>query len=744
MVNRPAELPPVPLTDRKPRPWQRPWFLPLLITLLAASLRFMFLDRPGIWGDEASTFGRVNGTDAQLIERLKFDGFMPLHYQLYFLLAHLVKLTPLWMRLWPALAGTATIPATFFLARQLVSRRVALVAMLLAATSAFQLYYSRDAKMYAGQWLFVVLSMGCFFWWLAPEPVQKASRRLRYWLWIFCSLAAIGIHAPSLLVIGLQPLFFLAHPGKRWSRALAMLLGIAFLAAVPAIYYSTYNKWIENAQDNWNTSMLQWVKLYNDGRELPQLLRFTGTAYAFGWEWPDKPFVRSEVQPWVLRSFELASITLAAVLLLGILPWKTLFSRARTFTRNLIRKREPAHPRPSLPAEFSPLSLPRLTFILGAWITLPATILYTLSMDAPTAPWWPILEILHTHGHALLTPPALLTAAIALLILIALAFSLRRKFEWATFFLSVFLLVGLSSAIFAGIMFKRYHPGALHGWALAWPPWRNVKFDAWTKPEYGKMLWMPRYLGGVYPALLLITAALLTRLPAGIRHLAIFALVAVNLANHAALLYLSPEPPIASVVADLWADSEAQKAGITGGPPIVFHGGGRWGSGYEPGTSNLTGVVGRYHVALLAGVPLDPEQFRAGWSFVEKFLVSRANLRPAAIRAELAKRPGVTSLLYWSRADPAPTTRGTPATPFTLALGRQWELASSEFFQSYDHWTWWKRGTLSRTLYHLRENLPPEPPQPPPRRPTTPRPATRPTTRPNTHPTTHPTTRPPR
>jgi predicted membrane-bound mannosyltransferase len=127
------------------------------LTLIGGVLRFINLDQPPLLWDEAATYTRVCGTYQQLIAVLRTDGFVPLHYELYWLMGRLATLTPFVMRLIPAICGTLMIPAIYLLARQVASRRVATVAAALTAFSAFLLVYSRDAKMYMELWLAATL-----------------------------------------------------------------------------------------------------------------------------------------------------------------------------------------------------------------------------------------------------------------------------------------------------------------------------------------------------------------------------------------------------------------------------------------------------------------------------------------------------------------------------------------------------------------------------------------------------------
>src|SRR3954452_18321876 len=86
-----------------------PSSLVLLITVLGGVLRFAYLDRPAIWGDEAATFMRVCGTFQQLVDELVIAGFAPLHYLLYCWIGQHTPLSPVVLRLTPAIAGTLMI-----------------------------------------------------------------------------------------------------------------------------------------------------------------------------------------------------------------------------------------------------------------------------------------------------------------------------------------------------------------------------------------------------------------------------------------------------------------------------------------------------------------------------------------------------------------------------------------------------------------------------------------------------------
>jgi len=142
-----ADAQPQAHSTTPPGVWRRalPWLILLTLTAYAAFARFFWIDRPTLWIDEYATFYRTAGSFEHMMERLERDGFVPLHYLVYWWLAQQVTMTPFWLRLIPAAAGTLFVPALFLLARQLFNRKVAMLAAALAAASAWGMTYSRDA-----------------------------------------------------------------------------------------------------------------------------------------------------------------------------------------------------------------------------------------------------------------------------------------------------------------------------------------------------------------------------------------------------------------------------------------------------------------------------------------------------------------------------------------------------------------------------------------------------------------------
>src|SRR4051812_43976605 len=188
------------------------WVL-LGICLLGALLRFSFMDRPELWGDDAYTVYRTHADYQSMLDILQYDGFTPLHYELYWLLGKWHALTPHVVRLLPATFGTLMVPGMYFLASQLVRRRTALVVALFTACSAYLLGYSRDGKMYMMQRCFSAWSAATLLWWF------RSRSRVAYLAWVASSLFMASSHMTGMALLPLEALFFLTRRKVEWRES---------------------------------------------------------------------------------------------------------------------------------------------------------------------------------------------------------------------------------------------------------------------------------------------------------------------------------------------------------------------------------------------------------------------------------------------------------------------------------------------------------------------------------------------
>src|SRR5688572_30829275 len=291
----PAPTPASEPTPPEPSPKRRrvygDLFIVLGLTMLGGVLRFMLIDRPPLWGDDGFTFMGVCGTFQQMLVALQDWGFAPLHYELLWWIGQQTPLTPLMMRLAPAIAGTLMVPAMYWLARELTSRKVALVAALFAATSAYLLNYSRDAKMYMSFWLMCTVNFAALLWWL------RARNGVAWWSWVASGVAMLGLNmiggfvlviellavlltrdarwrsvGQSLAAIGWAPVLIYNAPYTRlfmrfrWPPLVLFVLGFAVMMIGPIGYYGYFNRYVEKIEDRFgglHTGGLGWINSYN-------------------------------------------------------------------------------------------------------------------------------------------------------------------------------------------------------------------------------------------------------------------------------------------------------------------------------------------------------------------------------------------------------------------------------------------------------------------------------------------------
>ncbi|MGN6371853.1 MAG: glycosyltransferase family 39 protein, partial [Solirubrobacteraceae bacterium] len=138
--------------------------LPVAIVLLAALLRLATLGRQSLWFDEAFTPVHVihDSLGATLHSITQTENTPPLWYVLDWGVSRVLGDGAVALRLLSALAGIATVPVVWAIARRLGGARAALVAALLVAVNPLFVWYSQEARAYGLFVLTASLAMLCF------------------------------------------------------------------------------------------------------------------------------------------------------------------------------------------------------------------------------------------------------------------------------------------------------------------------------------------------------------------------------------------------------------------------------------------------------------------------------------------------------------------------------------------------------------------------------------------------------
>jgi len=680
------------------------------IILLEGLLRFGWLDRPALWGDEAATRARTCGTFREMLVENRGDGFVPLHYELYWALGKVWKLTPWRMRLVPAMAGTLMVPGMYFLARQLVRSRTALLVTLLTAVSAFLLNYSRDAKMYMEVWLFATLHVAFLVWWL------RGGGGVAWWAWVACGVATVGLHSVGWLVVPVELLLFLTY--RRWRfgwrglfRWMVFAVGLMIMAAGPIIFYGYYNNWTQRSgglapgvggptPGTWSLSGISWVEVQTRDKTGLQLVRESASAYLYGYSRAEEDTTSGEpeIPAWVLNTAWGSLAGIVVVLLMGALYWPKVPEAAL--------KTDP---------EWAPW---RPTLWLAFWLVVPTYgFFYCRSVPYSLAPhhWligigrfvgWNILWALPICFGLILIARSrrwvvlMLAWIVVALLAMVLALSVwRGKAQWYVDLMDLgsrpWIIIGLIAVALA-MSWSAMNSAGRRAIGLGaviltvlgvcegtWWIWEMLRQSAGRPGVDWQSMWMPRYLGVVWPAMAIVMAVAVGRLPSRVfRVTVVVALCALNLAQHVAHVYLDNEPRIDRIAHDI-VQGERQKA-----LKVYVRDGFQTAA---PGMASVYDVVGHYYLALELGGAYTPAEMRRGFS--QSMITINRFQSAGALAEEMRRDMTINRIVLWDRLS---SVGERQADEIQAALGANWVLTNQWVQETWRHWNWQHLDTLRR------------------------------------------------
>jgi uncharacterized membrane protein len=216
------------------RPGGLPQWWPLVaLTLLAAALRFSTLGLQSFWYDEAFIPVHIlhPGLSATWRSFVHSENTPPLWYLIAWADARLFGTGEIALR-WPsALAGTATVPVVWAIARELSERRaVAVLSAALVAVNPLFVWYSQEARAYALFVLLAALSILCFL-----RAERQPTRRRMAAFALTGSLALLSHYFAVFLLVPM--VLWLARERTRRRAALPAIavLVLVGLALIPLI-----------------------------------------------------------------------------------------------------------------------------------------------------------------------------------------------------------------------------------------------------------------------------------------------------------------------------------------------------------------------------------------------------------------------------------------------------------------------------------------------------------------------------
>lgn len=221
------------------------WAL-LVLTALAAALRFSTLGLQSYRHDEAVTAGRVLVSSfPDTMHRVwTSESTPPLYYALAWIWSRPFGVGEVGLRSLSALVGTATVPVAYLVGRELVGRRVGLVIAALVAVSPILIWYSQDARAYA---LLVLFSTAALYFFLRAR--RRGSPRDLLW-WAVLSALALASHYFAAFPLAVEAVWLLAV-ARPLRPVLAAVAGVALagLALAPIALHQAAGKsnaWISS------------------------------------------------------------------------------------------------------------------------------------------------------------------------------------------------------------------------------------------------------------------------------------------------------------------------------------------------------------------------------------------------------------------------------------------------------------------------------------------------------------------
>ena len=209
---------------------QSPAVTAIAVTLLAAIARVPTLGQQSYWLDEGYTVRLLRMSFSGMLHGIpRTESTPPLYYAAAWVWSRIFGDMEFGLRSLSALAGIATVPVAWAIARRLCGPRAAAMAGLLLAVSPLLVWFSQEARAYALATLLATISVLCVAGWIQD--------RRDVWLAAWALSAALGLATHYFVAFIVAPEVVLLwragpRPGRRLAAAIA-LVAVVGLALVP-------------------------------------------------------------------------------------------------------------------------------------------------------------------------------------------------------------------------------------------------------------------------------------------------------------------------------------------------------------------------------------------------------------------------------------------------------------------------------------------------------------------------------
>lgn len=202
-----------------------------VILAIAAFVRLRALGVDSLWRDEAVTWFEAQGSIAQVVAATARDNYPPLHNLSVAASMALFGDGEWALRLPSAVFGVANVAAIYWVGRLIADRTVGLLAALLLALSAYDIWYSQEARAYALLALTATLFAGAALWFMRRPTLARGAAA-------FVSAAALLYTHPygGFIWLGIGGAVFVILLMRRESDVRAPLIWVAAQIAAAAVF----------------------------------------------------------------------------------------------------------------------------------------------------------------------------------------------------------------------------------------------------------------------------------------------------------------------------------------------------------------------------------------------------------------------------------------------------------------------------------------------------------------------------
>lgn len=275
--------------SEQPRPIIRVCRAVLVLVLLglALVLRFHEIGRQSFWHDEAFTAIASDHSIAGVLTDNALDVHPPLYYLGLYFWRGVFGDSDGDIRVFSMMWSLVGLVAILLLTRDIGGRRAALIALLLATINPNDIYFAREARMYAQVTALCTLGSWCLWRWILADADSRGPAK--WWGWAvgytLCAAAAIHTHYASVVVLLAQGTFALVWFAyrRKWKSTLGYLLS-AFLVALA---FLPWLRFVLRARDTLYNPTLQWISV----PPISDFFSFLGKEYFWGQTWtvfPDR------------------------------------------------------------------------------------------------------------------------------------------------------------------------------------------------------------------------------------------------------------------------------------------------------------------------------------------------------------------------------------------------------------------------------------------------------------------------